>query len=676
MAIDSGSVAKAVQEIASVTGNQVRYSNGQWEVSGDKGWRPANPGAAEAFDAILSRHVDNTATIKVASAPKDTASSLPHYFTPKGIYNPGAGATRVPGLLQQYAADDYAARMLRKHQNQDAAAAKSAQDAAAAQKSANFGAAKDYIGGLGQSFSKISDITGIATAVGGLGAGASAIAGGAIGGIFGGGVIGAKLGADAGVILSRLVNDAIHAVASIVSGIINLVGTLIQSIGSGLHELISAGRDLIDTATKFADAVSHFSNRTGTPLGTAANAAYTGLAFGLQPSQTIGGSQESIITQYLGRIAGVSVAYGSVEALRQIRSTFGTDPGIAGRARIRAAGYGSYLESGALTESNDVFNRQADRSQSLQGAFGLSGDQIQKISQDWGGLVDSAGQFVELLKVKFAGELIPYLSGLLDAAVQYISQNAGSIAGYVKFAVHWLAIDMPMALLKGIDGMAETLGKGLVSIGKFTIGFADFIRSFESGKEGFGNTVSQYLGFADAFINSIKTIGGALAQTAGLILQISGALLVIESAQLLVQGNIVGAGLSAVRGAVLGYAGSKLTGLGQVISSIPDSNIRARFDKIRSNEGGHIGAAADYVQGIGNRIVDAGNDLPGTIHDKTSTAETFITKLDQIANNTAKIADATQGTRDNMQQAVNALLSQAAVQLATNTHFALSRGLG
>lgn len=554
--------------------------------------------------------------------------------------------------------------------------------------------------------------------LGAAGAGIGAVVGGSVGG-----PTGAIAGAYVGSALATFVARGLEAIAQLFGGVIEGVGKLAGAFGElvtgVLQNLVDITRDLVNTITQYAGEVSKFSLRTGTPLGVANQAAQAAGAFGISRADALGGDQEYFLRRMTARgLLGVSGEPGSFDELRQIRATLGSQlrdsgpGGLPARTRIRAAGpyYEQALESGALTVPNDVFERQASRSQNMQGALGLSPEKIQQVAQNFNLLIASAEQFVELLKIKFADTLIPIIGGLLDKAIDYVSKNADQIGAYVIKAANYYGYDLPVAILKGVQVVLTGLGNALISLGAFGHGVADFVRGLDSGVGGIGDAISNVLGYIDPLINGMTALGQAMSLVGGIVETVVGLIVASTGAMSIIVGEmlhgITSLGSIALHGLGLGWLGdietslsgvfldaaktqTKMgadwftTGSARVAGALSNafntnpSNLQGTFNDMRNRtaNGRHDFAAAidrgadsitgagEYLKGTGVDKVQGIIDLLKVIHDAAS----------QTANNTKATADNTDKTAQNIQPALLALMGRVAANFAEDTHFQLSR---
>lgn len=362
-------------------------------------------------------------------------------------------------------------------------------------------AASAAIGITGANINAAHGLAGIAGTGIGLGtAGAGALIGGIAGGGIPGALAGGTIGSTIGVLIAKGISAITGLIGSIVSMVTQLMGQFVHIIGSSLHVIIGIGEKLFDSLLKVTQIINQQHLRTGMPLGVGLGAAGFGASFGLSPEQSLAGAQgEYLHTQFAGMIAGVSAPFGSRAAFNQLRARFGRsleDPGFGGafsRSLVTQAGYGEALASGALTLPQGLYNRQAARGDRIIGTFGITPDVIQKTQQDFGMLLASVKQFVEMLKIKIASELLPYLTKALDSAIEYMSAHAGDIVPMIQKAVGFIAHDLPIAILNGLKMIAEGTAWFLGVMSGFAHDLAGFFKGLQAGEEGFGDLIGNIL---------------------------------------------------------------------------------------------------------------------------------------------------------------------------------------
>jgi hypothetical protein len=380
----------------------------------------------------------------------------------------------------------------------------------------------DSVGGLLQSgLDKLSAGAGLAGRVAGGGVGlgltgAGALMGASVGvlGGPGGMLAGAAVGGLVGSLAGALALKITSAVADAVGGALGVVGKTIGAVGdlgvSGLRTVLDVLRDLSDTAQKFGRDVAVIRAQSGLSNGQAGTFS---LAFG-----SLGlGSHALGLTQ---NMANHPQLYGMKAGLFGVPGYENANflPSLAGRFQgMQRTGIVGQMFARHMTQSLGMDSPEALRvlqidagklrsqvtwSQNLQGSLGLDAGKIRDVSDSLFLTQNRFDTFASMLKLRIGQELLPYLSGVLDKGIAYVSAHAGDISNWIKKGVSWLVEDLPPLLMRGAAmGLRAVAGWSDVSAG-----FSDGLRAH----------LPQIARHFDNFLNflreTVKTVGSLTNQ--------------------------------------------------------------------------------------------------------------------------------------------------------------------
>jgi hypothetical protein len=273
--------------------------------------------------------------------------------------------------------------------------------------------------------------------------------------------------------------------------------------GAGLTALLYAVTTAIGTAVisiksslQTAREVLDISQRSGMGLGAAALARNNLSGFGVGVGDVPGLMENSMLQRMRGSVFGVRGEAGSNEWLSSFRAQYQSQASRGPLGLMMAQNMAKSLGAESLIPmanlSSGTFNRQMQRSQTMQQSFGLNPGEIRQIGQDFSLLSASASQFVSLFKDRVAGELIPYLTGALDKSIAYLSANSGAVSAAIKNGVSWLFEQMPPMLLRGMaSGMR---------------GVSGFLGSMESLTRSLASSAPAILSFIDAMLHGARDL--------------------------------------------------------------------------------------------------------------------------------------------------------------------------
>jgi hypothetical protein len=282
-------------------------------------------------------------------------------------------------------------------------------------------------------------------------------------------------------------------VSSIGTGIRNETRSLSASVGQSVRELIVGSiRGALTAATAVAgtviaastasiiatvsrsQSVLQLSQASGLGTRGAANAVGNLGAFGINPGEVAGLSQNAFQQQMGSAVFGLGGAPGSAEWLRSYRQRYqgmasGGPMGLM-MAQSMEGSLGTQGLRGVANLPSDMFERQMSRSQTMRGALGMRPEEIERAGQSWAMLNASVREFGTLVMTHIGSRLITRLEGLFDRLVTNTVNNVGGIGRAVDGAVdaligfgRFIYADLPVYVTGGIDailGAAQTIADG------------------------------------------------------------------------------------------------------------------------------------------------------------------------------------------------------------------------
>lgn len=344
------------------------------------------------------------------------------------------------------------------------------------------GAAMGAIGGIGGA--GLNAVSGTIGALGGIAGGAAGIGLGAVGagaGMLMGGPMVALIGGIVMTGIGMIAGKIIAAVTEIFSGILaaagKMAGELGKVIAAGLQSAIDVVKDTLETLLQYGKRIASLVENTGMSAGTAGRAMANSRALGISDGDAdkMFGGDNVIFQQSRSAMIGASGEPGSPEFFRSAQARYqelmqagGGNP-IAANMVFNTAGYGAMIPQ--MNYSPELMDYSLSTSQRMQSAFDVDPEKMREANQQMGVLMGLFGQFTDLVKVKFAQELFPFLSGVFTRLIDYLGENSEQIADFIKNSVKFLVEDVPVHIASAVAFMVEVLG----TLGTFIGDAADWL---------------------------------------------------------------------------------------------------------------------------------------------------------------------------------------------------------
>ncbi len=372
------------------------------------------------------------------------------------------------------------------------------------------GALGTGIGALGRVAGMIGKVAG--TGIGVATAGVGAVAGGALGMAVGsapGFLIGAAIGSLAGVAIGKITAAFGDMVGSVLGAVGHALGAIGELASGALKTVLDVLSDITQSTMALSRAALDLSQKSGLSLASAASANNLLAGFGLKGSDVEGLSRNTIIGGAYSRLLGLQGEQGSESWLRSFRAQYmneaQTPQGLpSAQVKAQAAGLSALIP---MANMNDrTFNRQIERSNSIQNSLGMSPQQMAQAGQDMASLSASVAQFVEVFKAKVGSELLPFLTSSLDRAIGWVSAHAGEISTAIQKGASFLVNDLPPLVLHGFAAVLR--------------GGAWFAGAMENGARSLAGHIRPILGFFDAIINAVRRMvafGAGISAGAGAV---------------------------------------------------------------------------------------------------------------------------------------------------------------
>ena len=358
--------------------------------------------------------------------------------------------------------------------------------------------------------------------VGAIGAGAGAVVGGAIG-LLGGGV-GAVPGALIGSIVGVALMKVTQAVGEMVGGVLSAVGSALGAVGevvaSTLRAIMDVAGDLTESTLKLSRAALELSQQSGLSLSAAASANNLLAGFGVRAGSVDGLNRNTFIQSAVSRAFGVQGEQGSEGNLRSFRDKYQqiADEGPLGllRAQMSARSMGMEALIPMANLPQNIFNRQIERSQSMQQNFGMTPEKMQEAAQNFGTLTSTISHFADIIKAKIGSEVIPFIIEKVDAGIEWVGKNSPRIVDGIKGAVSWMIDELPGIIQNGTVAFlvgAQNFLHGVATVGH---GLATMLRTFEGGQGLFSSIATGAALFFDTLSEGLRNAAAMAAVVAAL----------------------------------------------------------------------------------------------------------------------------------------------------------------
>lgn len=306
---------------------------------------------------------------------------------------------------------------------------------------------------------------------------------------------------------------------------VGLAGALTALVSGSVALAVAQARSRLD-----------LSQASGMSLSQASGAVSNLKAFGIDAESVPGVSNNSFFQRMQSSVYGVRGMPGSTEYLSSYRDRY-QSAAAQGEMGFKQAQNmeGALGMTGARFMANlsqPDFDRQIKRSDAIQGAFGMKPDDIKRAAVDFSLFNASLSQFIELGLAKIGTTILPYLTGMLDHAIDWISANGEKFSEGLVSAVQsgmnaliafgkWLYASFPVIVVDVLRFLNGVIG----GFAKSVIGGVDFVRGPVTGlfngigrmAVGVGNIVKDILKVI-AGTPLIKSVLGALgvsSETAG-----------------------------------------------------------------------------------------------------------------------------------------------------------------
>ena len=299
----------------------------------------------------------------------------------------------------------------------------------------------------------------------------------------------ALMGAVTGL-LSSLASAVVGAVTGLLQAVGQIAGQLGQVALQGFQALVGIVQDVFGSAMQQAKQISSLSNQTGMSMESASKMTTDFGALGVDAGslgKTFSGSGMSEeMMRRKGDMYGVNDESGHLSAEK-----------FAGKYQeMKSSGPAGFMQAEAMRNNmgltspdmlrvanTDVgkIKQEQNYAKGMQSSLGVSPDVIKKFSEDFPALINRISEFVNMVKMRFASELLPVISGALTQVTQFISKNADGIAGGLKRGASWIVNDLPQMVLSGFSTM---LGFGigfLKGVSAIATTIADMLDSFANG---------------------------------------------------------------------------------------------------------------------------------------------------------------------------------------------------
>lgn len=327
-----------------------------------------------------------------------------------------------------------------------------------------------------------------------------------------------------GAILSGI--GSVAAVGgSVISGVTSFVGTVastaVSAIGHvaqvGLGVLKVAGGVLAGAVGAFVGAVTlaskatlDFSNNilsikasTGMGFGAASRTAMNFGAFGVSSGE-LSGLLDSVnmIPQFFKARAGAFnlPGYDSKNFIPDLAREFQKLGPIVGRGMLETLGMDTPSIRRLAAMSPEKLQAQQQYSTRIQSSLGVKPGDVQNWAEDFSLLMDRIGQFVDLIKYRFASEMLPFLSTALERVTDYLGRNSDKISSLIKKGISWLFEDLP-GLINTAVHTAANWGHGLVAaFGAVSSTVSNFLRTLADTSSAFWTFAGSLARIADLVI--------------------------------------------------------------------------------------------------------------------------------------------------------------------------------
>lgn len=357
-------------------------------------------------------------------------------------------------------------------------------------------------GGIGSMAGAAGGLIGTAAGVGvgALGAGAGALLGSVMG-------IGPLLGGAGGMVigtfLGMLVGKVLSAIAQLFAGVLEAAGKVAGELGrviaSGIQAAIDIIKDTLDALMGHARRIREITDNSGLSNRTASGALMNAQALGIPPQDAVGMFRGNAMLQS-GRQAliGATGEPGSAEFFLSAQQryqqllTLTGSPAIANQV-FRSAGYGAMIPQ--MNMDPDLVSYGLGQSARMQGAFNLDPERIAQAGQQMEVLNGLFGQFVDLVKMKFAQELFPFLSGVLGRLIDYVSENSDKIVEFIQKSVVFLVEEVPPMIARSVAFTAGVLAQLAMLIGNFAEWLSDHLPEIASFFDFLIEKLSGFLGY-------------------------------------------------------------------------------------------------------------------------------------------------------------------------------------
>lgn len=717
-------IAAGVAEVRRTTGLQVAYANGRWMVwnhtSRGSSQRPATSDQAQMWNAVLDRLQD--AMHPQPPPPPPPQPPAPTWWQRVGFGSPGApgtaagtggignnsgvlgalgntvvgglsGATIGASIASSAAAGGEAARAVTEGIGSIISSAygtgvkigQTILDGAlqplgrtGSALASLFGAGASTIGQLGSTAGRgISGVVGAGGQIIGAGVGAgTAGMGGLIGGAIGlaGGPIGAMGGAAIGAAVGLVVMKITEGLASLFGSVMDMVGEALGAVGDLVSGVFKAamdiGQDLLQTMMSLANGAASLAQKSGMTIGQAASANNLLAGFGIKGSDVEGLSRNTFLQGGISRAYGIQGEVGSKDYLSSFREryrekAYNADGStnalglIAAQQMAKSTGMEGLIPLANM--SKDVFDRQANRSESLQGSLGMSSEQIAKATQDWQGLTATVTQISELVRARFGAELLPFLTGALDKGISWITAHSDDITAGIKNSVTWLTTELPQILIRtgrrGVDifeSATSHIGGAIKGIGDFLTGLSHnaFFRAFQVGLVSFLAAVDLGSRFVSDKLQGIGTVLFMFADNLVSIGNIVISLVNTLASTVAAAGKMPGVKLLPGVGSIVTAAeGIHLDPIGHLDPAILKSlDIRTNLAKGALDFTNSIPGMGKSLSGAGSEITSFGADHSKGARARIDTVESYLKSMSSdikeikgssnaTAQNTGKLTD-------------------------------------
>lgn len=335
---------------------------------------------------------------------------------------------------------------------------------------------------------------------------------------FGAILSGIGVGASA---IGSVASSALGFVGSIASTAVNAIGHVAQV---GLGVLKVAGGVLAGAVGAFVGAVGlaskatlDFSNNilsikasTGMGFGAASKTAMNFGAFGVSSGE-LSGLLDSVnmIPQFFKARAGAFnlPGYDSKNFIPDLAREFQKLGPIVGRGMLETLGMDTPSIRRLAAMSPEKLQAQQQYSTRIQTSLGVKPGDVQNWAEDFSLLMDRVGQFTDLVKYRFASEMLPFLSSALERVTDYLGRNSGKISALIKQGVSWLFEDLP-GLINTAVHTAANWGHGLVAaFGAVSSTVSNFLRTLADTSSAFWTFAGSLARIADLVIALVPRSG-------------------------------------------------------------------------------------------------------------------------------------------------------------------------